>query len=202
MTYGKNIGYVLFEKFIDGYFSKFMHDADTFVKEISKTLKLTLHVLKGECPNILRILSKEQHQQQDVMTGMGFLISMVITWCASRIKNEDKLFRVYDFMLCTDSDHKTSYFLASVVLELMAARGITVETSDEDVKQILYHEDLGSLDLSKVFKRTLALMVKPDYDAKRFFNDKTKLTSSLTSSRSQSRCSQTRSSRNSRTLAS
>ena len=42
------------------------------------------------------------------------------------------------------------------------------------MKQILYHEDLGNLDLSKVFKRTLALMAKPDYDAKRFFNDKTK----------------------------
>lgn len=129
MTYGKNIGYVLLDRLIDHHFSRFMHDASAFEAQISKTLKLTLHVLKGECPNILNILNKDPSDNSNLITGLGFLISMVLTWGASRIKNEDTLFRVYDFLICTESEHKTSFFLASIVMELLAAHQITIETS-------------------------------------------------------------------------
>jgi hypothetical protein len=115
LTYGKNLGYILLERLVELHFKRYMKSEQEFEKNIKDSLNLCLYVLKREVPNIMEILHMNDGENDNVIVSLGFLISMILTWCASRISNENQVFRIYDFMICSKhSQHMESYLIASV----------------------------------------------------------------------------------------
>ena len=126
MTYGKILGYILTSRFIDYHFHIFMQSEGVFEKNIKKSLELSLYILKHEVPMIIEIL---QIDNDDNTVALGFLISMILTWTGSRISNEEKVFRVYDYLLCCDDPiTRISYILSSICIEIVSINNIDTST--------------------------------------------------------------------------
>lgn len=117
LTYGKILGYVLLERFSTRYFVPYMRSEVEFEETVRKHLELCFLLLKQEVPNIFNILHIDQ---DNLVASLGFLISMILTWCASRIDNEEMVFRIFDFMVCTDSNKDMiAYLIASICIEMI-----------------------------------------------------------------------------------
>ena len=160
MVFGKSLAYLMLEKYSLKYLRQYLTDED-FEQGIKHQMYITLHILGKELPEFRQILDIDQNNER-ACEKLGFIVSWIVTWFCYRMKNLEKIFSNFDFLMCTPK-HMISIMTSLVIRQIVTKYRLKPGSDDEDVFTAFYSCSLDEIDWVTVRRQAIILEELEDY---------------------------------------
>lgn len=155
-------GYLLVQGLVKYIFAPYMHGNKEFDQAIKQKMALTYQILKHEVRDLEEILNFQTvEDKKDIsFERLNFTASWYLTLLAYKVQDQQAVFRIFDLLVCSLSSHADSYFVASLVMYIIASNRVTRQTDKMASMPLFFNGKFDLTDVDEIFEETFLLLNK------------------------------------------
>jgi len=161
-AHGPVNGYLLVQGLVQHIFAPYMHGNKEFDQAIRQKMGLTYQILKQEVRDLEVILNFQSVEgSRDVaFERLNFTASWYLTLLAYKVQDLQVVFKIFDFLVCSLNRHADSYFVASLVMYIIATNRITKQSDTTATMPLFYNGKFELAAVDDIFEETFLLLNK------------------------------------------
>ena len=155
-------GYLLVQGLVQYIFAPYMYGNKEFDQAIKQKMALSYQILKHEVRDLEQILDFQAvDEKKDVaFERLNFTASWYLTLLAYKVQDLQVVFRIFDFLVCSLNSHADSYFMAALVMYIIATNEITKKSDKMNTMPLFYNGKFELTDIETMFEETFLLLNK------------------------------------------